>query len=100
MTAGPALWPAARALLPLRGSLRLRLTLLYSGLFVVSGAALLTFTYLLLAPHLGTFAIGVYQAPAHRPPARAAELPVPPVILQARAATLLVSSSMSERRIT
>lgn len=42
------LWVAARPHLP-RRTVRLRLTLLYGGLFVISGAALLTITYLLVA---------------------------------------------------
>jgi signal transduction histidine kinase len=39
----------ARALLPGRRTVRLRLTLLYSGLFIVSGAILLVLTYELMA---------------------------------------------------
>lgn len=42
-----------RAWLP-RGTVRLRLTLLYSGLFLICGAALLTITYLLVRHSTGT----------------------------------------------
>jgi signal transduction histidine kinase len=42
-----------RAWLP-RGTVRLRLTLLYGGLFLISGAALLTITYLLVRHSTGT----------------------------------------------
>src|SRR6516225_8570803 len=45
--------PVPRAWLP-RGTVRLRLTLLYGCLFLISGAALLTITYLLVRRSTGT----------------------------------------------
>ena len=45
--------PVPRAWLP-RGTVRLRLTLLYGSLFLISGAALLTITYLLVRHSTGT----------------------------------------------
>jgi signal transduction histidine kinase len=51
-TGGPLIGLASR--LPL-GTLRMRLTLLYSALFLISGAALIVITYLLLAHQVGSF---------------------------------------------
>lgn len=73
----------------LRGSLRLRLTLIYGGLFLASGAALLAITYTLTASLPQTFPIAAVK---HGPGAvPAVGLPlgqVPPAALWARAATL------------
>ena len=77
---------ALAARLPL-GSLRLRLSLLYGGVFLVSGAALLAITYVLLAEHLGTFAIGAEHLPKALPTVRV-EAPVPQLFQQARATAL------------
>jgi two-component system, OmpR family, sensor histidine kinase VanS len=48
-----AMHAARRSLRPPSGTVRLRLTLLYSGLFLVSGAALLVATYLLFLSSTG-----------------------------------------------
>jgi signal transduction histidine kinase len=72
--------------LPL-GTLRLRLTLLYGGLFLASGAGLLAITYALLAHHLGGFAVGMEHAPRATRTIRIA-FPLPELERQARAAAL------------
>src|SRR5262249_43828543 len=44
--------PPARGLWPLRRTVRLRLTVVYGGLFLLTGAALLAITYLLVSRNL------------------------------------------------
>jgi signal transduction histidine kinase len=56
---------------PPRWTVRLRLTLLYGGLFLASGAALLTITYLLVRNSTGT----VVKTPAHVPGAFTKTIP-------------------------
>jgi signal transduction histidine kinase len=74
---------------PLRGTLRLRLTLLYGGLFLTSGAALLAITYTLTASLSETFPIAaVKPGPGTLPPVGILVGRVPPAALWARAATL------------
>jgi signal transduction histidine kinase len=82
--------PAALRLAPLRGTLRLRLTLLYGGLFLASGAALLAIAYALTAAQTQGFPIGAARpGPAvTSPPASIAAVPLPQAFLWARAATL------------
>jgi signal transduction histidine kinase len=80
-----ALWPP-----PLRGTLRLRLTLLYGGLFLASGAGLLAITYALTASQMASFPIGAAKpGPTATSQARSiAAMPLPQAFLWMRAATL------------
>jgi signal transduction histidine kinase len=75
---------------PLRGTLRLRLTLLYGGLFLASGAALLAITYALTASQTESFPIGAARpGPAATSPAGSiGAAPLPQAFLWVRAATL------------
>jgi signal transduction histidine kinase len=80
--------PAFR-LPPLRGTLRLRLTLLYGGLFLVSGAALLAITYTLTASLPTNFPIAaVKHGPASLTPVGMSLGRVPLEAQWARAATI------------
>jgi signal transduction histidine kinase len=82
------MFPAFR-LPPLRGTLRLRLTLIYGGLFLASGAALLAITYALTASLPEAFPIAaVKHAPAALPAVSMSLGQVPPAAQWARAATL------------
>lgn len=57
--------PVARLLIPLpRPTVRLRLTLIYAGLFLASGACLLIFTYLVVAHLIGTYSFS-FNAQSH-----------------------------------
>jgi signal transduction histidine kinase len=72
----PPSWPR----LP-RRTARLRLTTLYTGVFLLSGAVLLTITYLLVK-----HAVGAAPQPAGQAPAAAHPLPEQAKVLQAEAA--------------
>jgi signal transduction histidine kinase len=81
---------SALRLPPLRDTLRLRLTLLYGGLFLASGAALLAIAYALTASQTESFPISAARSgPAATSQARSvAAVPLPQAVLWARAATL------------
>lgn len=73
-----------------RGTMRLRLTLLYGALFLASGAALLAIAYALTATQTQGFPIGAARpGPAATSPAASiAAAPIPQAFLWARAAML------------
>jgi signal transduction histidine kinase len=81
--------PSALRLPRLRGTLRLRLTLLYGGLFLVSGAALLAIAYTLTASlQLSSPIAAVKRGSARLTPVGIRLGPIPPAAQWARAATL------------
>ena len=83
MTPPPApRWVPPRWLRLPRRTVRLRLTLVYGGLFLLSGAGLLTITYFLVAQRLTVGPITNRTAtlpgqPAHRPAVRSFSRPEP-----------------------